>query len=186
MQRTLATFLRFVLLAALLAGQTGCVDLPNNISVTEVPIPESDGLMPQNLQFSPDYKTLYLNVNETKDLEGYALDNPAEIRAEVSQDVYGFLLHPDKKRPALKEIRHVGSQQIAALGLKLLVVVDLTLPQNEVNRQRSYIETMHNVYRDDNLFVAFVADGTVSPFMPRHIEQPDSRHSAPASMNTWA
>ncbi len=25
---------------------------------------------------------------------------------------------------------------------------------------------------------------TVSPFMPRHIEQPDSRHSAPASMNT--
>ena len=166
MKRTLATFLRFVLLAALLAGQTGCVDLPNNISVTEVPIPESDGLMPQNLQFSPDYKTLYLNVNETKDLEGYALDNPAEIRAEVSQDVYGFLLHPDKKRPALKEIRHVGSQQIAALGLKLLVVVDLTLPQNEVNRQRSYIETMHNVYRDDNLFVAFMADGTVSPFMP--------------------
>src|ERR1700722_16218254 len=25
---------------------------------------------------------------------------------------------------------------------------------------------------------------TTSPFIPRHIEQPDSRHSAPASMNT--
>ena len=76
MKRTLATFLRFVLLAALLAGQTGCVDLPNNISVTEVPIPESDGLMPQNLQFSPDYKTLYLNVNETKDLEATPSTTP--------------------------------------------------------------------------------------------------------------
>src|SRR4030095_16698582 len=27
---------------------------------------------------------------------------------------------------------------------------------------------------------------TTSPFMPMHIEQPDSRHSAPASVNTWA
>ena len=31
------------------------------------------------------------------------------------------------------------------------------------------------------VLTAYSPFGTVSPFMPRHIEQPDSRHSAPAA-----
>lgn len=110
------------------------------------------------------------NCDNYKRLKVYAkLQNPQNVENMMSMDnltVREFNHRNMEVNGSLTakvtDIRNIGSDMIDSIGIKLLVLVDLTLPQNLVDSQFIYVSMMRRLYSSDNLFLSFIHEDSVS------------------------
>ncbi|MCQ2329050.1 MAG: hypothetical protein MJZ93_00640 [Paludibacteraceae bacterium] len=69
-------------------------------------------------------------------------------------------------QPELLHIVRTGIREADSIGLRMLVMVDLTVPQAKVNYQRKCITEMLNMFSERNLFVSFFRGDDVTESMP--------------------
>lgn len=126
-------------------------------------VPQED-MKVDTLMFSPDYKTITMTTYLLNDIGRYELRDSTRIRPEVVETTDG-IQRARKATPRLVEIRNTEANHVFANDMRLLVLVDLTLPQKDIERIRYYVSEIRTVFNHDNLFVAFMDGKEVSASM---------------------
>lgn len=117
-----------------------------------------------DVKFSPDYKTFTMTTNVVQDIGQWELKDSTKNRTEVVETLDGFR-HATSSTPRLLSIKNVEADRVYENGIRLLALVDLSLPQADIDRTRYYVGEMRTVFNHDNLFVAFMDGQKVSETM---------------------
>ena len=118
-----------------------------------------------NLNLSEDNRTITLSGNLDGDCSGilFTGENSCFTVHELAEN--GDTLSP-KVSATFAGMRGILSERYDSLRLALLVMVDLTLPQEVVDAERKALSQLKMFYDRDNLFVCFLrAGGEVSETM---------------------
>lgn len=126
---------------------------------TEVSV---DDLKISEVKFSDDYKIMELKAKLLKDIGAYNLADTATVLAAIQQHVTiaGGSVEDDNI-PKLTQVKHMGKDEVAKLGLKILTLVDLTLSQQQIDAQCVAVQEMR-LLLGQNLYVAFMYGDNVS------------------------
>lgn len=121
----------------------------------------------KSLTFSPDYKTFTVTTNMLQDIkdDGAGLADSTHIRREVVEKIDGVRC-TRLSTPRLAQIRNLEAEGVAEADVRMLVLVDLTLPQRQLDSVRANVSNMRMVFNHDNLFIAFMNGDTVSQTVP--------------------
>lgn len=122
---------------------------------------ENDAFEVNDIEYSPDYKTFTVTANVTRDIGSYELSDSTKVRTEVVETLDGFRW-AKFSAPRLLGIKNIESKRISESGIKMLVLVDLTLPQPDINRICSYVKEIRTSFNGENLYVAFMEGENVS------------------------
>lgn len=109
-----------------------------------------------DIRFSDDYKTFYVDTRLMESIGALNLADRDEVQVVAKE--YDYVGDPvfNLSQPTLKEIVSLGAAQVVAHDLKMLVLVDLTLPQSVVDKERDAVKEMSTLFTNNNLFVAFI------------------------------
>ena len=122
---------------------------------------ENDAIKVTDIEFSSDYKTFTITADVVRDVGEYELADSVHVRTEVLE-VFDFNRKARWSVPRLMEIRNIEAERIRQDGLKMLVLVDLTLPQNDLDSISNAVGMMQNSFNSNNLYLAFMNGDTVS------------------------
>lgn len=122
---------------------------------------QSEKLQVIGHRFSPDYKDIYVSIKQTGDLGSYLLNDSSKVKVGVSLSRPGLFGNTKSSYPVLKRITQVGSEEIDSLRLSMLVLVDLTLPQPEIDAQYYAVREIRNLFAN-NLYLSFITGKGVS------------------------
>lgn len=114
--------------------------------------------------FSPDYKDVYVSIKQMEDIGSYILSDSSKVKVEVSLTRPGLFGDTKSSFPRLKGITQVGSEAIDSLRLSMLVLVDLTLPQPEIDAQYNAVREIRPLFTK-NLYLSFIRCDGVSESM---------------------
>jgi len=114
--------------------------------------------------FSPDYKIFTVSAKIVKDIGAYELGDSTRVRSEVVEILNG-IRKARFSTPELVKIENTESESMLDNDIKLLVLVDLTLTQQNLIRIRNYVAELGTVFNQGNLFVAFMDGQGVSNTM---------------------
>ena len=127
----------------------------------EAPEEQEDKMVIDRVIFSPDYKTFVATGTIKRDIGPYLLADTARIRVKVEEFFNGIPLLPANSS-RLTSIRNVEGEVISSLGLKTMAVVDLSLPQDQINKMKEYVGKIRTSFTTDNLYLTFIFGDTIS------------------------
>ncbi|MCR5455040.1 MAG: hypothetical protein K6F33_08655 [Bacteroidales bacterium] len=158
-----------ILTAVFLALITaGCEEIPQMLSI----VADNKDSTLQNLilsqpQFSNNWKTMTIEARLGSNVGLLPLSNPNAVRIEIKETLHFLTEANYPVPPKLVKVENVASQKMRENNIKLLALVDLTLPQHQVDRQQMAVKEMRNLFdAEDNLYVAFIEGTNVSETMP--------------------
>ena len=155
------------LLPFLLLLLTGCDKTPQMLSLLNNEKSDSTQMMILSQpEFSDQWKTMVIDARLGKGVGPLSLSDPKQVRVDVTETVHHLSEASYPVPPKLVKIENVASQEMKKLSVKMLALVDLTLPQSMINQERQAIREMKNLFSDDNLYVAFIKGTSVSETMP--------------------
>ena len=117
------------------------------------------------VEFGPGHKTFSVWTGMLDDIGPYSLTDSTEVRIEVEEYDDG-VRNSRRVQPKLVKAWNTESDQIEQLGVKVLVLVDLTLTQDQIDAERSAVEEMSTAFDRNNLYVAFMSGNSVSKTQP--------------------
>lgn len=163
-------FMRRILLFVVpLLTVAGCANVNNQLEdiLQASSEKEKNTLEVTDVIFSDDYKTFTVDTRVVQSIGSVSLTNPDVVYDVVELDYLG---RPSfqASQPDLVDVQRTGAAQVIALNMKMLVLVDLTLPQDMVDKERAAVEEMSTLFTNNNLFVAFISgkyetSGIVAP-----------------------
>ena len=80
----------------------------------------------------------------------------------LTESYKGYKALSDRMQPKVSGVTRPISDELRKMGAANLVLVDLTLPQELVDKQKTAILGLHSLFSEDNLFVMFMGDREVS------------------------
>jgi len=117
-----------------------------------------------DIDFSPDYKTFSVSVDVFKDVGPYELADSVHNRVEVKEKLEG-IGNARLSIPKLVEIQNIEADSVRNENLKMLVLIDRTLPQSDLSIIASQVKDMRTTFKYDNLYIAFMCGDSVSATM---------------------
>lgn len=117
-------------------------------------------------KFSPDYKTFSVNVKMPAGISSISLTDSTRIRIQaLERGVHDDGLESDMQ-PRLTHIKNVRLQELADNHFSLLLLVDLTLTEEEIKGEREAIQQIRQWFAPSNLHIAFMSNRSVTATMP--------------------
>ena len=163
---------RYFLMSFALVGLFGCGDGDNvDADINEMFSTESiaeehsqkEAMQVLGVKFSQDRKSFKVFTGINKDLGPYAFtDDMVTIK---TVETVGGLLGSDEYAARLVAVKNTEGEEVARLHIKMLALVDLTLPQYTINEVKDAIIAMRAVFSHNNLFVSFMYGQNVSETM---------------------
>lgn len=126
---------------------------------------KQDKMVVKDVVFAPDHKTFSLWTSVVEDIGPYSLTDSTSVRIELEEYDDGVRMSRHVC-PTLVKAWNTESDQIAELGFKALVLVDLSLSQEQVDAEQKAVAEMATVLNQDNLYVAFMSGSSVSKTQP--------------------
>lgn len=124
--------------------------------------PEKAKVMDVN--FSPDYKTFTITTKINEDIGPYELSDSTKVKIGVEETIDG-IREARFSSPQLVKIENVEAEFIHKNDIRMLLLVDLSLPQADLNRIREQVKEIKTAFSYENLFVAFMEGPGVSNTM---------------------
>lgn len=152
-------FIRRILLSVMpLFAVAGCANVNNLLEDVLPPGGEREDktLEVTNLIFSDDKKIFTVDTRVVQSIGSVSLTNP-DVTFDVKELDYLGRPSFQASQPDLVDVQRTGAAQVVALNMKMLVLVDLTLPQDMVDKQREAVEEMSTLFTNDNLYIAFIS-----------------------------
>lgn len=152
-------FIRRILLSVVpLFAVAGCANVNNLLEDVLPPGGEREDktLEVTNLIFSDDKKIFTVDTRVVQSIGSVSLTNP-DVTFDVKELDYLGRPSFQASQPDLVDVQRTGAAQVVALNMKMLVLVDLTLPQDMVDKQREAVEEMSTLFTNDNLYIAFIS-----------------------------
>ena len=169
--KRLVRFIPFYLLA-LLPLLTACDETmshfvtPDNLDIISTNTKEKQDVMQvHKLVFSPDHKTFDITTRMYGDIGPYALTDTTKVRVDVNYTTSGILSNKHSV-PRLISLRNVKQDNIIKNDVEVLALVDLTQPQEVLDRIHNDIIELRAVFNDSSLHVAFLYGDTISQTRP--------------------
>ena len=114
------------------------------------------------VEFSPDHKTFSVWTGVVRDIGPYPLTDSTVVQIEVEAYDNG-VRNSRRELPRLVKALNTERDNVKALGVKTLVMVDLSLPQEQIDAELDAVKEMLTVFDEDNLYLAFFSGSTVTP-----------------------
>ena len=143
--------------------EQGIPDINDMLTENEKGTHAGEALQIVDYTFSKDYKYMELSVRLQHDVGGYNLTDSSTVEARLLQQVR---LLPgkfaDETQPALVSITNTSREVLQKMTLKLLVLVDLSLPQVQVDAEQEAVREIKSLLGEKNLYLAFMQGDNVS------------------------
>ena len=168
----LTNVFRYFLMAFALLGVFGCEDdnaadanLDEMFSTESVAVEQSkkEAMEVLGVKFSPDRKHFQVFTGMNKDIGPYAFRDSV-VTIKIVETI-GRLWENDKYAPRLVSVKNTEGDEVARRHIKMLALVDLTLPQYTINKIRDAIVEMQAVFTKNNLLVSFMYGQNVTETM---------------------
>ena len=121
-------------------------------------------LVVNRVDFAPDYKTFSVWTGVVSDIGPYPLTDSTITRIVVEEYDDGIKTSR-RVQPQLVKAWNTESDQVKELGVKILVLVDLSLSQDMVEAEQRAVREMLTVFNQDNLYVSFMSGSKVTQTM---------------------
>ena len=126
---------------------------------------DNDIIVITDTEFSPDYKTICLTAEIVRDLGPFSLADTNSVRIQAREFVGGVEL-AKKSSSQLTSVVNVEGDIIVKTKLKLLLLVDLTLPQEIIDVERANVIMAASTFIHDNLYVSFFYGDQLTETLP--------------------
>ena len=113
------------------------------------------------VEFSPDYKTFSVWTGVLQDLGPYPLTDSTVVKIEVESFV-DDVRRSHRETPRLVKAWNTENEHAKQMGVKVLVLVDLSLQQEQIDAEQKAVREMLTVFDPDHLFLAFLSGDGVS------------------------
>lgn len=153
---------KFFRLIVWLLCLTGC----SESLVMDHPATKDDKLEVLDIQFDEIYKTFHVDVKVKDDFAPEKLIPMTELRIEGKELRMDMKEVVDKVQPQFLGAENIKSKRITEAGLKVLILVDLTLGDKEVENQRIAVNNLRSLFDTDHLYVSFMKGGSVTESYP--------------------
>ena len=122
-----------------------------------------EGLQIHEIKFSDDHKVMTVSARLLHDVGTYDLTDSTQVVVNALQEVKMFSGQTRKEsQPVVTGVTNVSREQVAKLKMRLLVLVDLSLPQTLIDEERTAIREIKNLFGEQNLYLAFMQGDNVS------------------------
>lgn len=161
-----STLLVFLLVTSFLV--TSCdeqqaPDINDILSSEEQPETSGDALQIMDIHFSDDHKVMELSTRLMHDVGGYDLTDSTKVVASVDQHIKRLLNQLGSERqPVITKISNSSRDLFNNMDFKMLVLVDLSLPQQQVDAERKAVKEIRTLFDNQSLFIAFMQGDNVS------------------------
>ena len=118
-----------------------------------------------NLTFSPDYKSFVVATKMVSSGIESRLGDSTKVRVEVQETING-IRRTKHSTPTLVQIRNVEAEGVTKNNVRMLLLIDRTLPQAELDKIKNYVREMRTVFDDNQLLVAFMDADKVTQTFP--------------------
>ena len=152
----------------ILFSMTSCIDnLPDGFYQDAEHQKEHNNLKVLKVDFSKNYKNIHVKVKVPSNISIYSLNDTTKYHYETEESN----LSNKKKRgtdlqPMLSDIKNIHKQELDKSALSLLLLVDLTIPQEEVDQVKKNIQQMRKWFGPSNLYISFMQNEGVTASMP--------------------
>lgn len=122
-----------------------------------------DALQITHSAFSDDHKVQELSARLLHDVGEYDLTDTFTVQARALQQIRrmsGKLV--DESQPVITSVRNVSREALHRQDVRLLALVDLSLPQQQVDAERDAVRDMKALLGEQSLYVAFMYGDNVS------------------------
>ena len=164
--------LKYVFIACLALSLSACDNLVKQfIDTSDVDIlsaylePDLTDMEVTDVTFSPDYKTFTVSTKLLHGGPGFDFTDSTLVRTEVVEVIDG-IRHTKLSTPKLVQMRNIEAEGVKQNDLRMLILVDRTLPQTELNKIQYYIHEIRSIFDQNHLFIAFMEGDKISKCFP--------------------
>ena len=152
---------KFLCLAIVSLMFMGCSE-----SASEETLSQNENIELSDIQFDEAYKNFSVGVHFKETYMPKQRLQPNKIEIEVTEYDINMNKISESAQPIFLGAHNLRSEKIKSLGIKGLVLVDLTLDELQVEKQKLAVESLREFVFHDQLYVAFMKDGNVSQTYP--------------------
>ena len=140
-------------------------DIDDMLSTEEQEETTGDALHISDLKFSDNNKEMLLSVNLLHDIGDYDLMDSSKVVVRSLQEVQ---LLPGKygkeSQPVITKVSNPSRETLKKLNLKILLLVDLSLPQQQIDQELSAVKEIraHIGHDQQSIYIAFMQGDDVS------------------------
>ena len=122
-----------------------------------------DALQITSIEFSDDHKVMELSARLLHEVGGQDLTDSTVVVAKPYQHIKRILRRLGREsQPRITKVSNASREVFNKLDIKLLVLVDLSLPQQQVDAERKAVKEIRGLFGGQNLFVAFMQGDNVT------------------------
>lgn len=155
-----------IALSALLSLVCASCDVVPMLPQQNIGRHEHNNMKVVETEFSPDHKTFNVKVKLSGRASRYSLADSSHIRIEAVERNRSGLSTEADMQPVLTHVKNIRQQELAENGLNLLLLVDLTLHEEDIQTEREAIRQIRQWFAPNNLHIAFMSNDGVSATMP--------------------
>ena len=137
-------------LIVLMVWITGCSE---NVISLESKVMENDQLEVVDMVFDENYKNFHVDVKIKENYAPEKIARVTDLKVVAKEFRMDFKELDDKAQPQFLGEMNVKSERIAEYGLKVLILVDLTLDEEQVQKQKIAINNLKSLFSHDNLYI---------------------------------
>ena len=151
------------LMAMVSCDELGVPDIDDMLTTGQSGEAVGDALQITHSAFSDDHKVQELSARLLHDVGEYDLTDTATVEARPLQQIRrmsGKLV--DESQPVITSVRNVSREALHRQDVRLLALVDLSLPQQLVDKERDAVKDMKALLGEQSLYVAFMYGDNVT------------------------
>ena len=138
-------------------------DIDDILSSDEETETVGDALQITNISFSDNHKVMDLSTRLLHDIGGQDLTDSTVVAVTVNQRIKHLIgKFGNESQPIVTKVSNSSRETFNKLNIKLLVLVDLSLPQHQVDAERDAVKEIKALFGAQSLFVAFMQGNNVS------------------------
>ena len=119
-----------------------------------------------DVHFDENFKNFYVRAQMPDTLSYISLTNNPDIKIKTNESVEDNKLFSNNIQPRLTGIKNIRKEELAKSDYKLLILADLNLPDADFKMQRELVDETRKWFAPQNVSIAFMAAGQVSPSFP--------------------
>jgi len=117
-------------------------------------------------EFSNNYKTIVINGRLGTGVGSLPITDTTAVRIDITETLHLLSKSKTTLAPKMVKVENVAAQELAKKRVKMLALVDLTLPQALVDQERKAVTEIRNLFSEKNFYVAFIDGYNISETMP--------------------
>ncbi len=122
-----------------------------------------DALQITSIEFSDDHKVMELSARLLHEVGGRDLTDSTTVVVTPHQHIKRILNQLGREtQPKIVRVTNASRDVFKKLDIKLLVLVDLSVPQQQVDAERKAVKEIKALFGGQSLFVAFMQDDNVT------------------------